>query len=66
MDFHLWGYVKSEVYRKKATTLSELKRRIAEAVRGITTDTCATVIRQVEARAGLCIPQKGGHVENSM
>ena len=66
MDFHLWSCVKSEVHRKKATTLSELKRIAEEAVCGITPDTCAAVIRQVEARAKLCISQKGGHVENSM
>ena len=66
MDFYLWGYLKSEVTKKKAKNLSELKDMIAEAVRGITPDTCARVIRQVEDRAEICIRQKGGHVENGI
>ena len=66
MDFYLWGYLKAEVCKKKAKNLTELKTMIAEAVRGITSDTCARVIRQVEARAEICIRQKGGHVENTM
>ena len=65
LDFFLWGYLKSEVYKKKANNLSELKKAITEVVRSIGPDTCAAVIRQVEAQADICIRRKRGHVENS-
>ena len=66
MDFYLWGYLKSEVRKTKAKSLAELKRAIAEDARATSTDTCVRVIRQVEARAELCISRKGGLVENGM
>lgn len=64
LDFYLWGFIKSQVYRKSPKSLSELKNAIRQVTRGITPDTCRRVIGEVARRTDLCILRNGGHIEH--
>lgn len=64
LDFYLWGYLKSQVYKESPKTLAELRRAIVAVARRIPADTCARVMEEVMIRAERCIRQNGGHVEN--
>ena len=64
LDFYLWGYLKSRVYRTCPQTLVDLKKAIRREIRGISLQTCQKAIEDVTVRAELCKQQNGGHVEH--
>lgn len=63
LDFFVWGFVKSQVYRVKIRDVDQLKRRIRDAVRLITPDILERVFRHSVQRWEMCRDMRGGHVE---
>jgi hypothetical protein len=65
-DFCLWGWMKSEVYRRKVDTWDELLDRIMNAVARIKKcqDELRRSTRQVLTQVAKCIDADGGIFEN--
>ena len=64
LDFYLWGYLKDRVYTPPPETLAELKTAIRREIRGITPETCASVISNFHHRLDIVSAQKGRHLEH--
>lgn len=62
-DFFVWGFIKSQVYTGRISTLDILKQRIEAAFLLITDEMRAAAFAEYEARLGRCTWQLGGHVE---
>ena len=63
LDFLVWGFVKSKVYRVKVRDVDHLKRRIRDTVGLITPDMPERVFRNSVDRWEMCRDMRGGHVE---
>ncbi|XP_054279103.1 uncharacterized protein LOC128997489 [Macrosteles quadrilineatus] len=66
MDYFLWGYMKTEVYRSKPQTREELVEKIhtvAETIKSNPIMIRAATLSLVK-RARLCLSKNGGHFEN--
>lgn len=63
-DFYLWGYLKQTVYRKKPTTLAELKMNINEEVERIPKKTLHDVMNALPTRMTACVNCQGKHLKN--
>lgn len=64
LDFFLWGYLKSIVYKTKPLDLNDLRERITLAIRSITPDMLNNVRRQFYLRLGCCQDVHGEHFEH--
>jgi hypothetical protein len=66
LDFCLWGWMNSEVYRRKVDTWEELLDRIMDAIARIKKrqDELRRATRHVLIRVAMCIDVGGGIVEN--
>lgn len=64
LDFFLWGFMKSIVYRTPVQDLQDLEQRIEQAVRQITPEMVANCKRSLLERARCCVQQQGGHFEH--
>lgn len=64
LDYFLWGYVKSMVYKTKPTDLEDLKQRITLAIRSITPQMLNNVRRHFYLRLGCCQDMQGAHFEH--
>ena len=62
--FFLWGYLKSEVFKQRPQTLTELKRRISEQIAAIPNQMLVSVMDQFENRLRKCIAYKGRHLQD--
>jgi len=64
-DFFLWGYVKAKVYETQPKTLVELKSRIVNAVRSVSSQLRTKVILEAfPQRCKDCIRYRGGQLDN--
>lgn len=63
LDFFLWGYIKSIVYKTKPASLQELRQRIIEACRNIPREIFQKVREEFENRLYFCMEQNGCHFE---
>ena len=64
LDFFLWGYVKSIVYKTKPLDLAALKRRITLAIRSVTHDMLCNVRKNLYLKLGRCQDFHGEHFEH--
>jgi hypothetical protein len=66
LDFCLWGWIKSEVYKRKVDTRDELLARILDADAGIKKreDQLRRTTRNLRTRVAQCIEDDGGIFEN--
>lgn len=64
LDFFLWGYVKSIVYKTKPLDLADLRRRITDAIRSVTPEMLRNVRRNFYSRLGFCQDVLGQHFEH--
>lgn len=64
LDFFLWGYVKSIVYKTKPLNLDDLKGRITLAIRSVTPEMLSNVRRNFYTRLGCCQDVCGDHFEH--
>ena len=64
LDFFLWGYLKSKVYKTPPANIQELKCRITLECRGITRQTFANVREEFQNRLYYCLANNGAHFEH--
>lgn len=64
MDFFLWGYIKSLVYKTQPVSLDELRQRIIEACQNIPREIFQNVRQEFENRLYFCLEQIGRHFEH--
>lgn len=64
LDFFLWGYLKSMVYKNKPSDLEQLKRNIVDAIREIPTCVLENVMASCLKRMLICKQESGGHIEH--
>jgi hypothetical protein len=66
LDFCSWGWMKSEVYRRKVDTWDELLDRIMDAIARImeSQDELRRATRHVLTRVAMCIDNDRGIFEN--
>ena len=63
-DFFLWGFLKSQVYAGKPSTIAELKTLIEEAINNIEQDVIDRALLEYRKRLQKCVETGGGHIEN--
>jgi len=63
LDFFLWGYLKSIVYKTRPADIDELKRRITAACQSISGEVFRNVREECENRLYYCLQQNGQHFE---
>ena len=63
MDFFLWGYIKSIVFRTQPASLEILRQKIIEACRNIPREMFQKVREEFENRLYFCMEQNGCHFE---
>lgn len=64
LDFFLWGYLKTIVYKTVPRDLQDLRYRISEACRSINRDVFQNVRQEFENRLFYCLANNGGHFEH--
>lgn len=64
LDFFLWGYLKSIVYKTAPESIPELRNRITEGCRQINRQTFQNVREEFENRLYYCLANNGAHFEN--
>ena len=63
-DFHLWGYLKANVYENNPQTIGELKAAITGKIRQIPKEECMRVIDNFARRVQVCLQRRGLHLEH--
>lgn len=64
LDFYLWGFIKSNVYRTPPANIQELRRRITHEVQQLTRSRIPRrAVDAMRSRAARCIATGGRHVE---
>jgi hypothetical protein len=63
-DFHLWGFLKENVYKNNPHTLEELKRNIELCISNVTAETVHRVASDMRKRVNACITKRGGHFQH--
>jgi hypothetical protein len=63
LDFFLWGYVKSTVFRTPVNGLDDLKTRIRNAISAILADMLHRTWQELEYRLDVLRATKGAHIE---
>lgn len=66
LDFFLWGFVKSAVYKTPATTREDMKNRITEAFQSVTPIMLQNVRTSFRNRLQACLNQNGRHFEHML
>lgn len=64
LDFFLWGYLKSVVYKTEPTSIEELRDRIRQGCRSISRETFTNVRDAFESRLYFCLANNGNHFEH--
>ena len=65
MDFFLWGYIKTKVYRpnKVYDTIQELQNSITSSLQAIDQEMLISVFDSLREKYIPCIQNGGGHIE---
>ena len=63
LDFYLWGYIKTKVYRTKPRRIDELKQRITDSVAVIPVEHLQNAFKEFDRRIRLIVVNNGAHVE---
>ena len=63
-DFWLWGYLKSQVYRRPVSSLRQLKQRIRTVVGSVSASMARAATNHVALRLRACLQRRGGHLEH--
>lgn len=63
-DFFLWSYLKTQVNKRKVTTIGGLQRVIKEELQKIPQDTINRALESWPRRVRQCYIANGGHIEN--
>ena len=63
-DFFLWGYLKSNVFQERPSTIEDLKEVIIRKVQEIPPDMTHRVMQNFRKRVQLCVASRGGHLKD--
>ncbi|PNF14255.1 hypothetical protein B7P43_G12204, partial [Cryptotermes secundus] len=63
LDFFLWGYVKSSVFRTQLNRLDDLKSYVRNAISDIPVDMLLRTWQQLEYHLDILCATKGAHIE---
>lgn len=64
LDFFLWGYLKTEVYKQRSNDVDELRERIIAVINDINnSNMLEDVGRNFLKRINLCLQNNGSHIE---
>jgi hypothetical protein len=63
-DFFLWGHLKNRVYATGPQTLDELKVKIENEIKSISSETLIKVSDNMTRRVGLCLENGGRHFQH--
>jgi hypothetical protein len=66
LDFFLWGYVKTNVYKTKVNNITDLKDRIEQEIKAIKKETLENVFDGIVKRLKVCIDVNGDTFEQYM
>ncbi len=66
LDFYLWGYIKSNVYKTKVEDICQLKNRIEKEIKAIKKETLQNVFNDILKRLKFCIDVNGNTFEQFM
>ena len=66
LDFFVWGYLKSRVYRENPTTIDQLKEAIRTEIGLVSSHMTAEVMRDMRKRIDLCIASNRRHLKDIM
>lgn len=65
LDFFLWGYLTSIIYKVRSNTIDELRARVLLAFHQVKLKLASINIKDAFIRrVEMCIEQEGGHIEN--
>lgn len=64
LDFFLWGYVKSGVYRHSVDDVGTLRQHVTDALRDVTPEMLDSCRRNFLKRLNCCIECNGAHFEH--
>lgn len=64
LDFFLWGYIKSEVYKTAPGSLNELRQRITDVCSRITPQMLHNIREEFTHRIFICQEVHGGHFQH--
>lgn len=63
LDFCLWGYIKTNIYKTKVKDLDDLKTRITQQIQLIEKKTLENVFVEIRKRLNFCISLEGNTFE---
>ena len=63
-DYFLWGYVKSEVFKDRPTTIDGLKAAICKTINEIPQEMTQRAMENFRIRLQRCVAVQGGHLED--
>jgi hypothetical protein len=66
LNFFLWGYIKTKIYKTKVNDIDDLKYRIEKEIKDINKETLHNVFNNIVKRLKLCIDVNGGTFEQYM
>lgn len=67
LDFYVWGYMKSEVYKTVVRDENDLRNRIIEAANKVRNELTFNVsVRAIRKRARACVRENGGQFEHKI
>jgi hypothetical protein len=61
LDYFVWGYAKTNVFKNNPHTIGELKVEIENFISSIPQDMCQRAINNMRRRINLCIERQGHH-----
>lgn len=64
LDFFLWGHLKNKIYATQPTSLEDLRQRIVNECRQITSQVLQNVRQRFEQNMYYCMQAGGGHFQH--
>lgn len=66
LDYFVWPYLKSQLYKVKIASMQELRAKIIETTNAITPQMIQNAVDHMEHRVLLCEAAGGNHFENTI
>ena len=63
LDFFLWGYIRTNIYKTRIKDFNDLKTRITEEIQSIEKKTLHNVFVEITKRLNFCISLEGNTFE---
>ena len=66
LDYYFWGYANAEVFRRKPTTIEQLKAIVEEVAANLSGEVLRAVMSNFRKRCEICLQMEGGHFEYAL